>query len=289
MSENLDVLNRYLFEDLHVRGEIVQLKQSFADIIGSHNYPEPVTQLLGELLAATSLLTATLKFEGEISVQLQGDGPVSFAVINGNHQQQMRGVAQVNGPIAGKDLKALMGNKANMVITIMPKQGERYQGIVALQGDTLSESLEHYFETSEQLTTKIWLDVDVAKLRAAGMLLQVLPDSQDKQQQHQDFDHISQLTATVKSEELHTLDAEQVLYRLYHQEKVRVFEPQPVVFKCSCSEDKCLAAITNLSKQEIEDHIEEYMTIDMTCDYCQKTYHFDRQKLQPILNPQTQH
>ncbi|WP_394172012.1 Hsp33 family molecular chaperone HslO [Thalassotalea litorea] len=288
MSENFDVLNRYLFEELHVRGEIVQLKQSFGDIIGVHDYPLAVTRLLGELLAATSLLTATLKFEGEISVQLQGDGPVAFAVINGNHEQQMRGVAQVNGTIVGDTLSDMLGN-ANMVITIMPKHGERYQGIVALEGETLSQCLEHYFATSEQLTTKIWLSVDAQNRQAAGMLLQVLPDSDDKEQQLADFDHISQLTNTVKDEELYSLEAEQLLFRLYHQEKVRLFEPQQVSFNCGCSEDKCLAAIMNLSKQEIEEHIEEYMTIDMTCDYCQKTYHFDRQKLQPILNPQTQH
>ncbi|TLU65814.1 Hsp33 family molecular chaperone HslO [Thalassotalea litorea] len=288
MSENFDVLNRYLFDELHVRGEIVQLKQCFDDIIGVHDYPQAVTQLLGELLAATCLLTATLKFEGEISVQLQGDGPLAFAVINGDHQQQMRGVAQVNGAISGSNLTDMLG-KANMVITITPKHGERYQGIVALEGDTLSQCLEHYFETSEQLTTKIWLSVDAERRQASGMLLQVLPDSDDKQQQLTDFEHVSQLTATVKDEELFLLEAEQLLYRLYHQEKVRLFEPQAVSFKCGCSEDKCLAAIMNLSKQEIEDHIEEYMTIDMTCDYCQKTYHFDRQKLQIILNPQTQH
>ncbi|TKB46672.1 Hsp33 family molecular chaperone HslO [Thalassotalea mangrovi] len=288
MNENFDVLNRYLFEQLHVRGEVVQLKQSFDDIIGSHDYPVEVTQLLGELLAATCLLTATLKFEGEISVQLQGDGPVAFAVINGNHKQQMRGVAQVNGPILRKSLTDLVG-KATMVITIMPKQGEKYQGIVALEGETLSECLEHYFATSEQLATRIWLSVDAEKRLAAGMLLQVLPDSDDKEQQLSDFEHISHLTATVKDEELFNLDAEQLLHRLYHQEKVRVFEPQAVSFQCSCSEDKCLAAITSLSRQEIEDHIEEYMSFDMTCDYCQKTYHFDRQKLQPLLNPQSQH
>ena len=133
-----DQLHRYLFEQFAVRGELVTVSETWKQILENHNYPLPVKTVLGELLVATSLLTATLKFAGDISVQLQGDGPMSLAVINGNNQQQMRGVARVQGEIPeNADLKTLVGN-GYLVITISPEEGERYQGVVGLEGDTLA-------------------------------------------------------------------------------------------------------------------------------------------------------
>jgi molecular chaperone Hsp33 len=277
-----DVLNRYLFEQLHVRGELVQLEQSYQQMIANHDYPLAIRQLLGELMAATSLLTATLKFEGEIAIQLQGDGPVTLAVINGDHQQQMRGVARFQEGVTTGSLKEMFG-KGTMVITISPNKGKRYQGIVSLDQDNLAQCLESYFNSSEQLATRIWLFADTEKNKAAGSLIQILPDSEDKNQLQQDFSHIESLTETIKAEEIHALDAQELLYRLYHQESVRIFEPQSVSFKCSCSEDKCLAAIANLSQDEIQEHLATYQQFEMTCDYCLTSYHFDETRLAPLL------
>ncbi len=124
-----DSLHRYLFDGVSVRGELVQLSDSFQQLTGSKDYPAPVKHLLGELMVATSLLTATLKFEGSITVQIQGDGPVSLVVINGNHNQVMRGTARWNGELADTaTLQELMG-KGHIVITIEPEQGERYQAL----------------------------------------------------------------------------------------------------------------------------------------------------------------
>lgn len=131
-----DQLHRYLFENFAVRGELVTVSETLQQILDNHTYPQPVKTVLAELLVATSLLTATLKFAGDITVQLQGDGPLSLAVINGNNQQQMRGVARVQGDIPDNaDLKTLVGN-GYLVITITPEEGERYQGVVGLEGDT---------------------------------------------------------------------------------------------------------------------------------------------------------
>lgn len=134
-------------------------------------------KLLGELLVATSLLTATLKFEGSITVQLQGDGPVRLAVINGDHNQQLRGVARYEGELPTDDkLQSLVGN-GQLVITITPEEGERYQGIIALEADTLATCLEQYFAQSEQLATRLWIRTGhhQGQPRAAGILLQELP------------------------------------------------------------------------------------------------------------------
>ncbi len=270
-----DQLYRYLFEHHQVRGELVQLDQTFRHMVAAQEYPAPVRQLLGELLVATSLLTATLKFEGSITVQLQGNGPVSLAVINGDHQQQLRGVARWQGELpANPNLKALVGD-GHLVITISPDEGERYQGIVSLESDSLASSLESYFAQSEQLATRIWIRTggSAAEPLAAGMLLQALPASSE---QHADeFDHLSKLTDTIKDEELFTLPAEEILYRLYHEEEVRLFAPQAIQFRCTCSRERCEQALLQVGQVEVEAMIHEQGQIDMHCDYCGTHYQFD--------------
>ncbi|WP_167576528.1 Hsp33 family molecular chaperone HslO [Aeromonas taiwanensis] len=272
---NQDLLYRYLFEEYEVRGELVQLDHTYRHIIDAQNYPVQVQQLLGELLVATSLLTATLKFEGSITVQLQGDGPVRLAVINGDNNQQLRGVARYEGelPSDGK-LQSLIGN-GQLVITITPEQGERYQGIIALEADTLAACLEQYFAQSEQLATRLWIRTGhhEGQPRAAGILLQELPAQSEDHSE--DFDHLVQLTSTIKDEELFGLEAEEILYRLYHQDKVRVFDPQAIEFRCTCSRARCEGALLQIEKQEAVAMVQELGKIDMHCDYCGAHYEFD--------------
>ncbi|MGX1923689.1 Hsp33 family molecular chaperone HslO [Vibrio sp. NH-7] len=280
MSNN--VLNRYLFEDLSVRGELVQLDEAYQRIISSKEYPAALQKLLGELLVSTTLLTATLKFEGSITMQLQGDGPVSLAVINGDHDQKIRGVARWEGDIAeDASIHDMMG-KGYLVITIEPKKGERYQGIVALEGDNLAEILEGYFANSEQLKTRIWIrngEID-GKKHAAGMLIQVMPDGTGSPE---DFEHLEQLTDTVKNEELFTLEANELLYRLYNQEKVRLFEPQPVEFHCGCSRERSGAAIVTIERAEVNDILAELGSISLHCDYCGTTYTYDEAEVSELF------
>ncbi|MDO7083592.1 Hsp33 family molecular chaperone HslO [Pseudocolwellia sp. AS88] len=282
MTIKADVLNRYLFDNMHVRGELVQLHKTYKDIIALHDYPKGVSELLGELVAATCLLTATLKFDGEIAVQLQGDGPIGYLAVNGNHNQEMRAIARSFDDVTGSGLKEIVG-KGTMVITIRPTQGEPYQGVVALEKDTLAECLAHYFEVSEQIPTKIWLFTDEANQQVAGSLIQLLPDADTKENQLADYEHLCQLTNTIKAEEIFTLDAEDLLYRLYHQEEVRLFEPQAVTYQCSCSEQKCLNAISQIEPSELKGIIEEQGKVSMTCDYCRTTYDFDEKKLALFL------
>lgn len=269
-----NVLNRYLFEDLSVRGELVQLDKAYQQIITSKEYPAPIQALLGELLVATTLLTATLKFEGSITMQLQGNGPVSLAVINGDNNQRIRGVARWEGDIADDaGLHELMG-KGHLVITIEPKKGERYQGVVGLEGDNIAQVIENYFLRSEQLKTRLWIRTGEheGKRHAAGMLLQVVPDGTGSPD---DFEHLEQLTNTVKNEELFTLEANELLYRLYNQEQVKLFEPQDVEFLCGCSRDRSGAAIVTISRDEINDILAEEGSVSLHCDYCGTTYSFD--------------
>ncbi len=277
-----NILNRYLFDDLSVRGELVQLDETYQRIISSKEYPAPIAKLLGELLVATTLLTATLKFEGSITIQLQGEGPVSLAVINGDNNQQVRGVARWEGDIpTNANVRELMGKNGYLVITIEPEQGERYQGIVGLESDNLSEIIESYFERSEQLKTRIWIrtgELD-GKAHAAGMLLQVMPDGTGTPE---DFEHLEKLTDTIKDEELFTLQAQELLYRLYNQEVVQLFTPQPVEFNCGCSRERSGAAIITLPQPEVEHILQEQGHISLHCDYCGTTYKFDKNQVDEL-------
>ncbi|WP_455814656.1 Hsp33 family molecular chaperone HslO [Pseudomonas graminis] len=278
-----DQMHRYLFENHAVRGELVTVSQTWQEIIEGHDYPQPVQQVLGELLVATSLLTATLKFDGDITVQLQGDGPLNMAVINGNNLQEMRGVARMQGEIAdGSSLKEMVGN-GYLVITISPKEGERYQGVVGLEGDTLAACLEDYFMRSEQLPTRLFIRTGAteSQVGAAGILLQVLP-AQDASLD--EFNHLATLTETIKTEELLGLPANDVLWRLYHQEEVTLFEPQNVSFKCTCSRERCGDVLRTLPEEEVDQILQEDGNIDMHCDYCGNHYVYDAVDIAAIRN-----
>ncbi|MFI3245254.1 MAG: Hsp33 family molecular chaperone HslO [Ferrimonas sp.] len=268
--KHTDQLQRYLFDKADVRGELVQLEDSYQQILATHQYPAPVQRLLGELQAATAMLTATLKFEGEIAVQMQGDGPVSLAVINGDHRHVMRGVARFEGEIIDGDLQQLIG-KGHLVITITPTDGERYQGIVALDQPTLAANIEQYFAQSEQLNTRIWLHANGQF--ACGMLLQQMPASNIIATV--DFSHLEALTDTIKAEELYQLPFTEVLYRLYHEESIQMFEGAQVRFACRCSRERSLAALQSISQAEREEMVAEMGQITMHCDYCNSTYQFD--------------
>lgn len=272
MSQS-DQLVRFLFREKDVRGEIVKVAQSLDLMLQNHQYALPVKQLLAELVAATSLLTATLKFEGNIAVQVQGDGPIKFAAVNGNNHQQFRGVVRMQSEIKGDSFLELIG-EGFLLVTITPDQGERYQGVIPISGNSLTDTLEAYFNQSEQLPTRIYLhtDIQAGHAKAAGLLLQVLPV--DQEQAKTDFADIVTLADTTTADELLQLSVEDMLYRLFHQEVVELFPAQQVEFVCGCSRKKCEAAIISLGQQIIEEHIAEGK-LDICCEYCNTNYHFD--------------
>ena len=276
-----DQLQRFLFDDFEIRGEIANADESFNEIIKNHNYTAEVENLMGELLVATTLLTAMLKFEGKITVQLQGDGPLEMAVINADQNLQVRGTARVAGETTGLSFSQLVG-KGNMMITITPDDGERYQGIVDLSRDSLSACLENYFDQSEQLPTHVILHAkSEGKIQAAGILIQTLPATSADHKD--DFKHVCALAQTVKAEELYDLSQEDLLFRLYHQEAVRLFEKQPITFKCSCSKERCLSSLASIAPEEILDILKENGAIDMHCEYCASDYRFEVNDLQILL------
>ncbi len=276
-----DQLHRFLFNNASVRGELVRLDDSLNHIVHSYEYPVQIQRLLSEMAAATCLLTAILKFKGEIGLQIQSEGPVKYAVINATDKQTLRGVARWDETLTSlpETFDELL-TKAVLVITITPDEGERYQGVVALDKPTLAECIEAYFDQSEQLATSVRLMTDLSQpdnAKAAGLLLQVLPkaaEATDRSQQN-DFDHLTTLTSTLTEEEMFSLPVEDILHRLYHQEEVEVFTPQAVSFACTCSRDRSAEALKNVEKAELMAIIEEEGAIKMNCQYCHTEYRFD--------------
>ena len=284
---NTDQLQRYSFTSANVRGEMVQLQSSFADVISTTAYPHPVQQLLGEMLAAATLLTATLKFEGEISLQIQSQGLIKYAIVDATDTQQVRGIARwdetvTEWPTSFPELFA----QGVLAITITPKKGERYQGLVGLTNTSLAECLQDYFEQSEQLATKVLLfaDPDVSNPKAAGMLLQVLPESSAATvvSAQSAFNELAILTDTITQEEILSLDARTILHRLYHEHDVELFEPKPVSFGCTCSKERSAQALKNIEKQELLSIVAEQGQIEMDCQYCHAQYVFDAMDVETI-------
>ncbi|MBT79730.1 MAG: Hsp33 family molecular chaperone HslO [Alteromonadaceae bacterium] len=289
---NYDELHRYLLNAANVRGELVRLEESLQPIVHSTEYPVQIQHLLSEMAAATCLLTAILKFKGEIGLQIQSKGPVSYAVINATHEYKLRGVARWDETLTVlPESFGELVKDAVLVITITPEEGERYQGVVGLDKPTLAECLEAYFTQSEQLATKIILMTDLqepTRARAAGMLLQVLPSQAAATDvaQDTDFEHVCKLTETLKEDEMFGLPVNDILYRLYHQEEVEVYPAHPVSFSCSCSKQRSADALRNVDKQELLQIIEEDGAIKMHCQYCHSEYLFDSVDVEAIHNGQ---
>ncbi|RUO23624.1 Hsp33 family molecular chaperone HslO [Aliidiomarina iranensis] len=274
MSLTQDSIARFAFTNHDVRGEIVRLHESYKSLLAGHDYPKIVQQLLGELMAVTSLLTATLKFEGHINVQIQGnDGPLNFATVNGSHGQALRGVARLTREPEQQDFRSLVGEGAYLVITLTPNNGEKYQGMVAIEGDSLAEAIESYFLQSEQLPTRIWLFADADKGQAAGLFLQVLPAGVNTDSS---FEHVSTLASTITAEELFTLATEEVLHRLYHEETIELYPEDPVTFSCGCSRERTASALRNVSLAELHNILDEDGELRLTCDYCLTEYVYTR-------------
>lgn len=276
MSEH-DSLRRFIFENLPVQGRCVHLDASWRAVLEHQDYPVPVRALLGQAMAATALLSATLKYEGSITLQIQGGGPVHLLVVQCTSQFNLRGLARWHGELPDAGLAALVGN-GKLVLTIETGRGERYQSIVPLEGDTLAASLENYFVRSEQLPTRLWLSA--GETSAAGMLLQVMPD---REREPDAWQHVTVLADTVTDQELKDLSAEQLLHRLYNEDDVRLFESAPVSFRCQCSRERIEVTLRSLGEDEVQSIVREQGSVHVECEFCARQYDFDPVDVQALF------
>ena len=276
--KNKDKLHRFVFENFPVRGEIVQLDATWKTILATHPYPPVVRELLGEAIAAVTLLAATIKFEGSISLQLQGEGPVTMLVAQCNSEKGVRGTISWRGDVVSGPLYELCKN-GYLVITIDPAMGkEKYQGIVALGEGNLAQAIAGYFDQSEQLSTQLWLFAD--DQQAAGMLLQRMPD---EEQEADDWNRVKLLANTLKDEELLRLDVEDILHRLFHEDSIRLFDAEPVAFRCSCSRNKIKWILKSMGYEELQSIIAEQKLVAVDCEFCKRTYQFDSVDIEQLF------
>jgi molecular chaperone Hsp33 len=275
-----DILQRFLLEGSPVRGELVHLDTTWKSMIQDRAYPEPVRNILGQFAAAIALLASTLKFNGSLILQIQGDGPISLLVMECDSQGTMRGMAKWSELPANATLPELVGS-GKLAITIDPKAGrERYQGIVELDGNSVAEVLMAYLQRSEQLATRLWLAADGH--RASGLLLQRMPGVRGESAD-EDWNRANLLAETVTGDELLDLAPREVIHRLYHEEDVRLFDPRPLRFGCSCSRDRVIRTLRILGYQDLQSLLEERGSVSVDCEFCNQHYEFDAVDIEQIF------
>ena len=282
MRPRRDSLYRFVVEGCNVRGQLVYLDESWRQVSRRHDYPPVVRNLLGEAVSAAALLSATIKFDGSLRIQASGDGALRLLVAEATASGTLRGLARWQGELDGERLPELLGN-GRLAITIDPGHGrERYQGIVDLQGDGLTQSLRGYFSHSEQLPTRLWLAVD--RDRVAGLLLQRVPDQGlDDDDDGLDLgdgsaDAWRQSVAHAEAmdpAELLELGLPDLLARINGDRPVRLYRGDDWRFRCSCSRETVAEVLRALGREDLESLIEERGSVDVNCEFCNAEFVFD--------------
>ena len=263
MKTSTDSLRRFLFEHAPIRGEIVRLDATWQSVIERHDYPPVLRDLMGELCAATMLLAATLKLHGSMVLQIHGKGPVKLLVVECTGDLELRATAKWEGDLTGGTLQDLVGD-GRFVITLDPKDGNQaYQGIVALEGESIAEILQNYMTRSEQLETRLW------------MLLQKLPENGELPDDDP-WERAVLIGNTLKPEELLNVPVTELLHLLYHEDDIRLFDAQSVVFHCTCSRENVAHMLRMLGRDEVNTIIDERGDVEVHCEFCNQRYVFDR-------------
>lgn len=291
-TDTKDTLQKFIFDNAAVRGELVEISDTWREIQARHGYPKAVRSMLGEMVAASALLSANLKFNGSIVMQIHGDGPVRLLVVECDADLRIRATAKLAPDAEIADEATLsdllnVNRRGRFVITLDPLEkmpGQQpYQGIVPLDGESVATVIENYMLRSEQMDTKLWLAADDKVSR--GLLLQKLPrhsgkDDQTKQATEEEdletWNRAVVLGSTLKQEELLSTDIETLLNRLFWEETIRVFDPQHPQFHCSCTREKVGNMLKMLGQPEVESALADLGELGINCDFCGKHYAFDK-------------
>jgi molecular chaperone Hsp33 len=281
-----DCLHRFLFEHYPIRGHIVHLDASWRALLEHRDYPPAIRDTLGEAVAASVLLAATLKFDGTLSLQLQGQGPMHLMLAQCSSELGVRAVARYREAHEGRDLAALSGEGKLTVTLENDDLSQRYQGVVPLSGERLADCLREYFEASEQLPTRLWLHA--TEKGASGLLLQRLSDDSvqartrgsavelpEPDEIEDAWRRVQFLGDTLRGEELQRLSDREILRRLFHEDDVRLFESTPVFFRCRCSRERVIGMLRGLGADEIRSLLAERGEVEVRCDFCNRAYRFD--------------
>ena len=273
----------FLIEAANVRGVHVDIDDVWRELLSHADYPDWLVPWLGQAQAAVALLTATIKFDGRLSLQVKGDGPLRLLVAQASADGGLRATARSLGGGNGMSFREVAGSSAQIAITLSQRGGEDYQGLVALDTDTLSGALAGYFERSEQLATQLWLGAD--RTRCRGLLLQRLPgEAEDSDGWHR----VQQLASTVFEEELLSVDADVLVSRLFHEEDVRLFEATELQFRCGCSRERTAAMVHSLGAEDVQALLKEQGgEVLVDCEFCHQQYRFDEVAVAELFSGQT--
>ena len=278
---------RFVFTDADVRGNIVRLGPSYEKIVGPQTYPIEVQTLLGEFLVASLLLSDTIKFEGRLTIQLNGTGAIRLLMAEATHKGTFRGIARFGDEAkdmqyAGKNIRQIV-SAGTLTVTVEPEGGERYQSIVPLAGDTLSECLESYFQQSEQLNT--FIRVFANREQVTGILIQQLPAQLEKDMflRRDRWEIIEGLAKTVTASELMSDTNKILLQHLFSEQNVEIFDGTAIQFQCSCSEERMAGALVSLGETELEGLFEEGKELKLKCEFCGVVYSIGDKKLSQLI------
>lgn len=285
-----DSLRRFLIENSDVRGEFVHLDETWRSALARCDYPPAVRALLGQALSAVALLAATIKFDGTLSMQISGDGPLHILIAQASARGTLRGLARWRGATDGRCFEELLGT-ARLSITIDPGPGkERFQSIVGVEGLGLGDLLQQYFDRSEQLPTRLWLAVDDAQ--AAGLLLQKIPGTSNETGV---WSAITERAQKVSDVDLLGLPAQDLLMGLGLEHDVRLFSGRPIAFVCNCSRERAQSILRAIGADELRESLERG-ELRVDCEFCNAAYDFDSVDLALIFAtcnavqlPQTRH
>ena len=288
-----DCLHRFMFEQYPIRGHLVHLDAAWRALIEHREYPEAIRDTLGEAAAASLLLAATIKFEGVLSLQLQGDGPMHLMLAQCSSGLGVRGLARyTEGAFGAAGQIADLIGAGNLTVTLeTDDRSQRYQGIVPITGRRLADSLQVYFENSEQLPTRLWLHADASG--ASGMLLQRLPAADASRGAHavdaeaidDAWRRVQLIGETLTPGELRTLGDAEILRRLFNEDDVRLFEPTPVYFRCRCSRERVGGMLQSLGETETRSVLAERGEVEVRCDFCNRAHVFDAVDVAQLFNP----
>lgn len=275
-----DKLRKFILDRSHVRGEWIHLNDTWQEMLARADYPPFVRKVLGEALTAALLLSATIKHDGALILQIRGNGPIHLLVVQATAEGTVRGLAHWSQEPNATTLPALFG-EAQMAITLESrKTGERYQSLIPVEGDSLAQALEGYFMRSEQLATRLWLTT--TDQGTAGLLLQRLPQEHTSDE---DWQRASALLDTITDDELMQLAPEELLYRLFHEEEPRIFDAKDLRFHCGCNRERIDAMLRSLGEPEVQSIIDEQGKIEIVCEFCNAQYVLDPVDASRLFKP----
>lgn len=273
----MNEIQGFIFEGRGIRGTLVRLEETWQQVIAAHDYAPGVRTLLGEGVAATLLLASGLKSTPSVSLQLQGDGPLKLLLIQCTDGQRVRAMASYRPTTEDEPL--LDGGR--LVVNLdTGKPNGFFQGIVPLTSDKIERCLESYFEQSEQLETRLIIKSD--NRRVAGLLLQVLP-GHGEELAAEDFEAAAACAATVTTEELTTLPAEDLLPKLFVGHSIRLFAAKPVAHDCRCTPERLAGVVQMLGETEVNSLLAEQGHVELKCEFCNKAFRYDDVQIRAIL------